>query len=162
MVGSNQQPLIRSGIVSTRDLSAQTPASEWLRWQHRQAEQAASIVPSSTNVPGVRTEKMARLEAAFFVADGPLSTRKLCQFSLLADTSEVKELIDELNAAYDAEGSAFGIERVASGYQMLTRPPICTLARSTPPTHGRTETLFTGNGNSHHCCLSSTDYPSRY
>jgi len=122
LVGSNQQPLIRSGIVSTRDLSAQTPASEWLRWQHRQAEQAASIVPSSTNVPGVRTEKMARLEAAFFVADGPLSTRKLCQFSLLADTSEVKELIDELNAAYDAEGSAFGIERVASGYQMLTRP----------------------------------------
>ncbi len=120
MVGSNQQPLNLSG--GTLPLHARSSASEWHRWQQRKTGEAIAVVRSSAETSGFRSEKMARLEATFFVADGPLSTRKLCQFALLADTSEVKELIDELNRTYDEEGSAFGIERVASGYQMLTRP----------------------------------------
>ena len=71
-------------------------------------------------VEGVRSEKLARLESALFVADGPLSTRKLCQFALLADVAEVRDLLEELNAAYDAEESTFRVERVASGFQLLT------------------------------------------
>jgi segregation and condensation protein B len=65
---------------------------------------------------------MARLEAALFVADGALATRKLAQLATLADHNEARLLIDELNAAYDRDGSAFRIERVATGYQLLTRP----------------------------------------
>lgn len=71
---------------------------------------------------GRRTPKMARLEAAMFVAEGALSSRRLAQLATLADHSEAKLLIDALNAAYDHNGSAFRIERVATGYQMLTRP----------------------------------------
>jgi segregation and condensation protein B len=71
---------------------------------------------------GVRTAKAARLEAALFVADGPLSTRRLAQMATLADAAETRALIETLNAAYDADQTAFRIERVASGYQLLTRP----------------------------------------
>jgi segregation and condensation protein B len=70
----------------------------------------------------VRTPKMARVEAVLLVADGPLTTRKLVQLATLADVAEVKSLIDRLNAAYDKSGSPFRIERVATGYQLLSRP----------------------------------------
>ena len=72
----------------------------------------------------VRTcdEKLARLEAALFVASEALSTRKLVQFALLADVAEARTLIDRLNEEYDRGGSAFRAERVATGYRLLTRP----------------------------------------
>lgn len=71
---------------------------------------------------GIRSEKLARLEAALFVAGGPLPPGKLAQFATLADGAEASALVARLNAQYDECGSAFRIERVASGYQMLTRP----------------------------------------
>lgn len=69
-----------------------------------------------------RTPKMARLEAALLVAEQALSTRKLLQHAKLADVKEVRALIDQLNIAYDERRTAFRIERVATGYQLLTRP----------------------------------------
>lgn len=66
---------------------------------------------------------MARLEAVLFVAEGALSVRKLVQAATLADAAEGRQLLDELNALYDEGGSPFRIERVATGYQLLTRPP---------------------------------------
>ncbi len=75
-----------------------------------------------TSSEGVRSEKMARLEAVLFVADGALSIRKMVQAATLADPAEARRLLEELNAFYDADGSPFRIERVATGYQLLTRP----------------------------------------
>lgn len=72
--------------------------------------------------PTQRTPKMARLEAVLLVADGTLSTRKLAQLATLVDAAEAGQLIEDLNSAYDAVDSAFRIERVATGYQLLTRP----------------------------------------
>jgi segregation and condensation protein B len=65
---------------------------------------------------------MARLEAVLLIADGALSKRRLAQLATLVDAAEVTQLIDALNAAYDADESAFRIERVATGFQLLTRP----------------------------------------
>jgi segregation and condensation protein B len=65
---------------------------------------------------------MARVEAVLLVSDGALTTRKLAALATLADHTEAKTLISQLNAAYEHSGSAFRIERVASGYQLLTRP----------------------------------------
>ncbi len=70
----------------------------------------------------LRTEKMARLEAALFVAKNAISSRKLLQLATLADAKEVSLLVEQLNLAYDQSNSAFRIERVAAGFQMLTRP----------------------------------------
>lgn len=75
-----------------------------------------------TDVPGRRTAKLARLEAVLLVADGALSTRRLAQLATLADVREAGQLIDRLNAEYDRVQTAFRIERVAAGYQLLTRP----------------------------------------
>ncbi len=52
-----------------------------------------------------------------------LSIRKLVQAATLADAAEARRLLEELNDFYDADGSPFRIERVATGYQLLTRPP---------------------------------------
>ena len=69
-----------------------------------------------------RTPKMARLEAALLVANGPLAPRRLAQFATLADATEARTLVRRLNACYDRDGTAFRIEQVAAGYQLLTRP----------------------------------------
>ena len=69
-----------------------------------------------------RSPKLARLEAALFVADGALSAKKLVQVATLENVAEAHELMELLNASYDAENAAFRVERVAAGYQLLTRP----------------------------------------
>lgn len=56
------------------------------------------------------------------VAGGPLSPRKLAQFAALADVREVRSLVEELNAALTASSSTFRVERVATGYRLLTLP----------------------------------------
>ncbi|QDT66415.1 SMC-Scp complex subunit ScpB [Calycomorphotria hydatis] len=68
------------------------------------------------------TDKLARLEAALFVADKPLTVRKLVQHALLADVNEAKQLIEQLNVEYEQQQSAFRVERVAAGYQLMSDP----------------------------------------
>jgi segregation and condensation protein B len=70
----------------------------------------------------VRSARAARIEAALVVADAPLSERKLLQFAGLADITDVRRGIEELNASYDRVRSAFRAERLATGYQLLTDP----------------------------------------
>jgi segregation and condensation protein B len=72
--------------------------------------------------PFRRSNKMARLEAALLVTEHALSARKLMQHAKLADLAEVRTLIEQLNLAYDRSRTAFRIEQVATGFQMLTRP----------------------------------------
>ncbi len=69
-----------------------------------------------------RSPALQRLEAALFVADGSLTARKLMQFAALPSASEIPKLIDQLNLAYEASGSSFRVERLATGYQLMTRP----------------------------------------
>ena len=67
------------------------------------------------------TAKLARLEAALFAADRPLSTRRLAEAASLIDVKEAAALLEALNARYDAAGTAFRAERVARGWRLLTR-----------------------------------------
>jgi segregation and condensation protein B len=71
---------------------------------------------------GARTRKTARVEAVLFVSDAALSARRLAQLATLADSGEATRIIEQLNLAYDRDGSAFRIERAANGYLLLTRP----------------------------------------
>jgi segregation and condensation protein B len=69
-----------------------------------------------------RDPKLAALEAALLLADEPLSPRKLASLASLADTAEARRLAAVLRDFYDRSGSAFQVEELAGGYQLLTRP----------------------------------------
>ncbi|HID20859.1 MAG TPA: SMC-Scp complex subunit ScpB, partial [Planctomycetaceae bacterium] len=104
-----------------------------LRWQAAESTQSVrfffarltatrgGLEASPSQTPTQRTPRMARLEAALFVAEEALTARRLMQVATLASVAEVRELIDRLNEAYDEVGSAFRIECVAKGYRLLTR-----------------------------------------
>jgi segregation and condensation protein B len=95
--------------------------SEWQRsWRRR--KQLAIQVSRARTPTTARSTRLARLEAALFVADRPLPARLLAQFAMLADAADVKQGVAELNAAYAAADAAFRIELLATGYQLLTRP----------------------------------------
>ena len=73
--------------------------------------------------PHARDPKLARLEAVLLIADEPLPARRIADAAALADAAEARRLLDKLKALYDADGTAFQIEEIAGGYQLLTRPP---------------------------------------
>jgi segregation and condensation protein B len=65
---------------------------------------------------------VALVEAALLAADEPLSARKLATAAGLADAAEARRLVQQLQALYQADGTAFQVEEIAGGFQLLTRP----------------------------------------
>ena len=65
-----------------------------------------------------------RLEAVLLMTKSPLSTRKLAQLARLADGTEARTLVRELNRLYDSLGRALRVEQVAGGYRIMTRPAL--------------------------------------
>lgn len=65
---------------------------------------------------------LARIEAALFAADEPLTPRRLAVVADLSDASEARQLVQRLRSLYDRDGTAFQIEELAGGFQLLTRP----------------------------------------
>lgn len=76
----------------------------------------------ATSDPLVREPRLTRLEAVLFIAREPLASRKLAQLAGLADGTEARTLIRRLNRLYDEGGTAFRVEEVAGGFQLLSRP----------------------------------------
>lgn len=72
--------------------------------------------------PLARDGKLARLEAALVLADEPLTARRLAEVAALTDAAEARKLVEKLRTLYDADGTAFQVEELAGGYQLLTRP----------------------------------------
>jgi segregation and condensation protein B len=72
--------------------------------------------------PRARDSKLARLEATLLLADEPLTARRLADVAGLDDAAEARTLIERLKAFYEADGTAFQVEEIAGGYQLLTRP----------------------------------------
>jgi segregation and condensation protein B len=65
--------------------------------------------------------RVVSLEALLFLSRQPLTSRKLAQLANLADGTKARTLVRTLNRRYDASGSAFRVEEVAGGFQLLTR-----------------------------------------
>ena len=66
-------------------------------------------------------DQLTRLEAVFFLSQQPQTSRKLAQLAGLADGTKARTLVRTLNRRYDAGGSAFCVEEVAGGFQLMTR-----------------------------------------
>jgi len=62
------------------------------------------------------------VEAVLLVANEPISSRRLSQVAGLADPTQARTLVRRLNDLYRGEASAFRIEEVAGGWQLLTHP----------------------------------------
>jgi segregation and condensation protein B len=69
-----------------------------------------------------RDGALALVEAALLAADEPLTLRRLVVAAGLNDAGEARRLVKRLQALYDADGTAFQVEEIAGGYQLLTRP----------------------------------------
>ncbi len=72
--------------------------------------------------PAARAVRMARLEAVLLIAREPLPTRRLAQLASLADGTEARTLVRQLGKLYDQQGTAFCVEEMAGGFQLMTRP----------------------------------------
>ena len=95
--------------------------------------------------PGIPTQDkdiplksdVSRLEALLFLSRQPQTSRKLAQLAGLADGTKARTLVRTLNQRYDGEDSAFRIEEVAGGFQLMTRSKLrlgcgdCTPRRRT-------------------------------
>lgn len=95
------------------------------RWAFfsRDSELSATIlVMRGMKAACIRSPKMARVEAVLVVSDSAISAKRLAQLATLADVAEAKRLVEQLNLAYVQDSSSFCIERVASGYRLLTKP----------------------------------------
>jgi segregation and condensation protein B len=77
--------------------------------------------PAPTD-PHARPPRLARLEAVLFLADEPLTARKIATAAGLANAAEARELLARLRELYDADGTAFQVQTIAGGFQLLTRP----------------------------------------
>ncbi len=69
-----------------------------------------------------RDAPLALVEAALLAADEPLTTRRLAAAAGLADGATARRLVKRLQALYDLDGTAFQVEELAGGFQLLTRP----------------------------------------
>ncbi len=69
-----------------------------------------------------RDQKLALLEAALLAADEPLNARRLAAIAGLQDGIEARRLVRKLQSFYQKDGSAFQVEELAGGFQLLTRP----------------------------------------
>jgi segregation and condensation protein B len=69
-----------------------------------------------------RDRPLAAVEAALFLADEPLTARTLAALAGLTDAGEARQQAERLAGLLQSEGSAFQLEELAGGYQLLTRP----------------------------------------
>jgi segregation and condensation protein B len=83
-----------------------------------------------------RDARLATVEAALLAADEPLTAKRLAMAAGLDGAPEVRRLLAKLRELYDVDGTAFQVEEVAGGYQLLTRaeyhPWLARLRRSAP------------------------------
>lgn len=113
-----------SGGWQTANATWGKPVVDGRRWSFfsRTSDSLPKILIMRGAAACIRTPKMARVEAVLLVSDTAVSAKRLIQLATLADIAEAKRSIDQLNLAYDQDNSAFRIERVASGYRLLTTP----------------------------------------
>ncbi len=77
-----------------------------------------------------KLEQKQALETILFVATKSLSPKQLAEMIGGCETGLVRELVSELNAAYEKTDRVFRIDSVADGLQMHTLPEYKKWAQS--------------------------------
>ena len=90
-------------------------------------DRVAAGVPAGGERHELTTEQV--VEAVLFASDTPLPPAKIASILGVGTAREVRKHIEALNARYAEQRSAFRIEEIAGGYQMLTLPAFNTWVR---------------------------------
>ncbi len=102
------------------------PADQPAAQRRRTRRPRASRRPlEAAPAPGafLRSDESARLEAALYLAREHLSVRRLAKLARLPDGTRARVLLTELQRFAVEAGSAFRVEQIAGGFQLLTRVP---------------------------------------
>jgi len=81
---------------------------------------AAAEEPAAADSPAVTPMRI--VEALLFAAESALPGSKIAQTLGVGDARDVRRHVQLLNDEYEQRGSAFRIEEIAGGYQMMTLP----------------------------------------
>lgn len=94
---------------------------------------ASSIAPSDSDFldadhssqrhenPLTEQDKLRHLEAVLFLSPQGIHSRRAAKLAGLADATEVRTLIRQLNRLYDGQVKPYRIEEIAGGFAILTR-----------------------------------------
>jgi segregation and condensation protein B len=97
------------------------PRNHRLPLFYRLSSDETGATPSTADA--VRDPSLSAVEAVLLAADEPLASRRLAAVAAgLADAAEARRLVRKLQASYVRDGSAFQVEELAGGFQLLTRP----------------------------------------
>lgn len=110
---------IARGPLARRD-PARLPVNHRLPDAYRGAGDEDATAPAAGEL--VRDHRLALIEAALLAADEPLNARRLARAADLKDGAEARRLVRKLQTLLEQDGSAFQVEELAGGFQLLTRP----------------------------------------
>lgn len=124
---------LRRSVESGRDVSARSDSGTGhigLFPQKSAGGPGVAIVGSAADGDDDRPlMRRKRVEAVLFLSRSPVPSRKLSQLAGLADATEARTLVRQLNQVYVETGRAFRAEEVAGGYKLMTRPPLAPWLR---------------------------------
>jgi segregation and condensation protein B len=130
--------------------------ADWKRWQGRLQQlvdflpthRHQSNFPSSIQSATLRDETVARVEAVLFSSREPISLRRLAKLAMLDSVDQVRPALERLSNLLREGKSAFQLEEIAGGYQLLTRPDlrpslerVCQIRHGAPVSGPTLETL---------------------
>lgn len=99
-----------------------SPINRIIRRRNNRLRQQQATVPTQLRSEEDVQSLMQITEGVIFIAREPITTTKLVQYASLHNGKEARRLIEQLNKQYDKTNSAFRIEQVAGGYQLMSRP----------------------------------------
>ena len=99
-----------------------SPINRIIRRRNSRLRQQQATVPTQLRSEEDVQSLMQITEGVIFIAREPITTTKLVQYAGLHNGKEARRLIEQLNKQYDKTNSAFRIEQVAGGYQLMSRP----------------------------------------
>lgn len=85
------------------------------------AAPTSQSIPKDKPAPIDVQQRLKRLEAVLFLSPQGITSRRATALADLADATEVRTLIRQLNQLYDKQGKPYRVEEVAGGFAILTR-----------------------------------------
>lgn len=108
----------------------------WFFIHHLLADRHVQSGKANSHEEASDEGKRRRLEAAIFLSPEGESSRKLAKLAGLADATEARTLIRQINQELDSQGRVYRIEEVAGGYAMMTRSHFAPWLRRLPHVPG--------------------------